>query len=111
MDYTPTVTKKDSVSLCVFGAYIPVGEETVLTTQTSTVQTIYKPDEVAFAYEELSKVASIYNSSSFWVQTNFKPGNVKLTQNLKNSQDYVQRNSTQVLIQLILFFMADLVLL
>ncbi len=52
-----------------------------------------QPEEVAFAYEELSKVSNKFTiAASFGnVHGVYKPGNVKLTPKiLKNSQDYIQ---------------------
>jgi fructose-bisphosphate aldolase class II len=53
-----------------------------------------QPDEVAFAYEELSKVSPRFTIAAAFgnVHGVYKPGNVKLTPKiLKNSQDYVQK--------------------
>jgi len=52
-----------------------------------------QPEEVSYAYEELSKISSQFTiAASFGnVHGVYKPGNVKLTPKiLKNSQDYVQ---------------------
>jgi len=52
-----------------------------------------QPEEVAFAYEELSKVSDKFTiAASFGnVHGVYKPGNVKLTPKiLRNSQDYIQ---------------------
>lgn len=52
-----------------------------------------QPDEVAFAYEELSKVSPKFTIAAAFgnVHGVYKPGNVKLTPIiLKNSQEYVQ---------------------
>ena len=52
-----------------------------------------QPDEVAFAYEELSKISPRFTIAAAFgnVHGVNKPGNVKLTPKiLKNSQDYVQ---------------------
>jgi fructose-bisphosphate aldolase class II len=52
-----------------------------------------QPDEVAYAYEELSKVSSKFTIAAAFgnVHGVYKPGNVKLTPViLKNSQEYVQ---------------------
>ena len=52
-----------------------------------------QPEEVAFAYEELSKVSNKFTiAASFGnVHGVYKPGNVKLTPKiLRNSQDYIQ---------------------
>jgi fructose-bisphosphate aldolase class II len=52
-----------------------------------------QPDEVAYAYEELSKVSDQFTIAAAFgnVHGVYKPGNVKLTPViLKNSQDFVQ---------------------
>ncbi len=52
-----------------------------------------QPEEVAYAYEELSKISKQFTiAASFGnVHGVYKPGNVKLTPKiLKNSQDYIQ---------------------
>jgi fructose-bisphosphate aldolase class II len=55
-----------------------------------------QPDEVAYAYEELSKISPRFTIAAAFgnVHGVYKPGNVKLTQKSKNSQDFVQRNLT-----------------
>jgi fructose-bisphosphate aldolase class II len=53
-----------------------------------------QPEEVAYAYEELSKVSDKFTIAAAFgnVHGVYKPGNVKLTPIiLKNSQDYVQK--------------------
>ena len=53
-----------------------------------------QPEEVAYAYEELSKVSSKFTIAAAFgnVHGVYKPGNVKLTPKiLKNSQDYVSK--------------------
>ena len=53
-----------------------------------------QPEEVAYAYEELSKVSDQFTIAAAFgnVHGVYKPGNVKLTPViLKNSQDYVQK--------------------
>ncbi len=53
-----------------------------------------QPEEVAYAYEELSKVSDQFTIAAAFgnVHGVYKPGNVKLTPViLKNSQDYVQQ--------------------
>lgn len=53
-----------------------------------------QPEEVAYAYEELSKVSDKFTVAAAFgnVHGVYKPGNVKLTPViLKNSQDYVQK--------------------
>jgi fructose-bisphosphate aldolase class II len=53
-----------------------------------------QPEEVAFAYEELSKISDQFTIAAAFgnVHGVYKPGNVKLTPViLKNSQDYVQK--------------------
>ena len=52
-----------------------------------------QPEEVAYAYEELSKVSPKFTIAAAFgnVHGVYKPGNVKLTPKiLKNSQDFVQ---------------------
>ena len=53
-----------------------------------------QPEEVSFAYEELSRINNRFTIAAAFgnVHGVYKPGNVKLTPIiLKNSQDYVQR--------------------
>lgn len=53
-----------------------------------------QPEEVAYAYEELSKISDQFTIAAAFgnVHGVYKPGNVKLTPViLKNSQDYVQQ--------------------
>lgn len=53
-----------------------------------------QPEEVAFAYEELSKISDQFTIAAAFgnVHGVYKPGNVKLTPIiLKNSQEYVQK--------------------
>lgn len=53
-----------------------------------------QPEEVAYAYEELSKVSDKFTVAAAFgnVHGVYKPGNVKLTPKiLKNSQDFVQQ--------------------
>lgn len=52
-----------------------------------------QPEEVAYAYEELSKISDKFTIAAAFgnVHGVYKPGNVKLTPKiLKNSQDYIQ---------------------
>jgi len=52
-----------------------------------------QPEEVAYAYEELSKISKRFTIAAAFgnVHGVYKPGNVKLTPKiLKNSQDYIQ---------------------
>ena len=52
-----------------------------------------QPEEVAYAYEELSKISNQFTIAAAFgnVHGVYKPGNVKLTPKiLKNSQDYIQ---------------------
>ncbi|MEX0273117.1 MAG: class II fructose-bisphosphate aldolase [Flavobacteriaceae bacterium] len=54
-----------------------------------------QPEEVAYAYEELSKVSPRFTVAAAFgnVHGVYKPGNVKLTPKiLKNSQEYVSKN-------------------
>ena len=53
-----------------------------------------QPEEVAFAYEELSKISDKFTIAAAFgnVHGVYKPGNVKLTPKiLKNSQDFVSK--------------------
>ncbi len=53
-----------------------------------------QPEEVAYAYEELSKISDQFTIAAAFgnVHGVYKPGNVKLTPKiLKNSQEYVQK--------------------
>jgi fructose-bisphosphate aldolase class II len=53
-----------------------------------------QPEEVAYAYEELSKISKRFTIAAAFgnVHGVYKPGNVKLTPKiLKNSQDYVSQ--------------------
>ena len=53
-----------------------------------------QPEEVAFAYEELSKISDKFTIAAAFgnVHGVYKPGNVKLTPKiLKNSQDFVSQ--------------------
>jgi fructose-bisphosphate aldolase class II len=54
-----------------------------------------QPEEVAYAYEELSKVSDQFTIAAAFgnVHGVYKPGNVKLTPKiLKNSQDYISKH-------------------
>ena len=54
-----------------------------------------QPEEVAYAFEELSKVSSQFTVAAAFgnVHGVYKPGNVKLTPKiLKNSQEYISKN-------------------
>ena len=54
-----------------------------------------QPEEVAYAYEELSKVSHRFTIAAAFgnVHGVYKPGNVKLTPKiLKNSQEYISKN-------------------
>lgn len=54
-----------------------------------------QPEEVAYAYEELSKISPRFTIAAAFgnVHGVYKPGNVKLTPMiLKNSQDYISKN-------------------
>jgi fructose-bisphosphate aldolase, class II len=54
-----------------------------------------QPEEVAYAYEELSKVSDQFTVAAAFgnVHGVYKPGNVKLTPKiLKNSQEYITKN-------------------
>jgi fructose-bisphosphate aldolase class II len=88
------------------------GEEDVDNSDIDSSKLYTQPDEVAYAYEELSKISPRFTIAAAFgnVHGVYKP-NVKLTPKiLKNSQDFVQRNLTQETTQLILFSMVVLVL-
>ena len=54
-----------------------------------------QPEEVAYAYEELSKISNRFTIAAAFgnVHGVYKPGNVKLTPKiLKNSQEYISKN-------------------
>jgi len=71
------------------------GEEDGVDNSDVDVSKLYtQPEEVAFAYEELSKVSDQFTVAAAFgnVHGVYKPGNVKLTPKiLKNSQEYVQQ--------------------
>jgi fructose-bisphosphate aldolase class II len=72
-----------------------------------------QPDEVAYAYEELSKISPRFTIAAAFgnVHGVYKPGNVKLTPKiLKTLRISFKRNLTQETTQLILFSMVVLVL-
>ena len=70
------------------------GEEDGVDNSDVDVSKLYtQPEEVAYAYEELSKISDKFTiAASFGnVHGVYKPGNVKLTPKiLKNSQEYIQ---------------------
>jgi fructose-bisphosphate aldolase class II len=69
------------------------GEEDGVDNSDVDVSKLYtQPEEVAFAYEELSKVSDKFTIAAAFgnVHGVYKPGNVKLTPKiLKNSQDFI----------------------
>ena len=68
-------------------------EDGVDNTDVDSSKLYTQPEEVAYAYEELSKVSDQFTIAAAFgnVHGVYKPGNVKLTPViLKNSQDYVQ---------------------
>ncbi|OIQ21813.1 MAG: class II fructose-bisphosphate aldolase [Flavobacterium sp. MedPE-SWcel] len=68
-------------------------EDGVDNTDVDSSKLYTQPDEVAYAYEELSKVSDKFTIAAAFgnVHGVYKPGNVKLTPKiLKNSQEYVQ---------------------
>jgi fructose-bisphosphate aldolase class II len=68
-------------------------EDGVDNTDVDSSKLYTQPEEVAYAYEELSKVSPNFTIAAAFgnVHGVYKPGNVKLTPKiLKNSQDYVQ---------------------
>ena len=69
-------------------------EDGVDNTDVDSSKLYTQPEEVAYAYEELSKVSNQFTIAAAFgnVHGVYKPGNVKLTPViLKNSQDYVQK--------------------
>ncbi|QYJ69432.1 class II fructose-bisphosphate aldolase [Flavobacterium litorale] len=69
-------------------------EDGVDNTDVDSSKLYTQPDEVAYAYEELSKVSNRFTVAAAFgnVHGVYKPGNVKLTPKiLKNSQEYVQK--------------------
>ena len=69
-------------------------EDGVDNTDVDSSKLYTQPDEVAYAYEELSKISDQFTIAAAFgnVHGVYKPGNVKLTPIiLKNSQDYVQK--------------------
>ena len=67
-------------------------EDGVDNTDVDTSKLYTQPEEVAFAYEELSKVSDQFTIAAAFgnVHGVYKPGNVKLTPKiLKNSQEYI----------------------
>lgn len=69
-------------------------EDGVDNTDVDSSKLYTQPKEVAYAYEELSKVSDQFTIAAAFgnVHGVYKPGNVKLTPIiLKNSQDYVQK--------------------
>ncbi len=71
------------------------GEEDGVDNSDVDVSKLYtQPEEVAYAYEELSKVSNQFTIAAAFgnVHGVYKPGNVKLTPKiLKNSQDYISK--------------------
>ncbi|GGB70562.1 class II fructose-bisphosphate aldolase [Flavobacterium suaedae] len=68
-------------------------EDGVDNTDVDSSKLYTQPEEVAYAYEELSKVSDKFTIAAAFgnVHGVYKPGNVKLTPKiLKNSQEYVQ---------------------
>lgn len=69
-------------------------EDGVDNTDVDSSKLYTQPDEVAYAYEELSKISDQFTIAAAFgnVHGVYKPGNVKLTPViLKNSQEYVQK--------------------
>ncbi len=70
-------------------------EDGVDNTDVDSSKLYTQPEEVAYAYEELSKVSDQFTVAAAFgnVHGVYKPGNVKLTPKiLKNSQDYITKN-------------------
>jgi len=69
-------------------------EDGVDNTEVDDSKLYTQPEEVAYAYEELSKVSDKFTIAAAFgnVHGVYKPGNVKLTPKiLKNSQDYISK--------------------
>ncbi len=69
-------------------------EDGVDNTDVDSSKLYTQPEEVAYAYEELSKISDQFTIAAAFgnVHGVYKPGNVKLTPKiLKNSQEYVQK--------------------
>ena len=72
-----------------------------------------QPEEVAYAYEELSKISNQFTIAAAFgnVHGVYKPGNVELTPIiLKNSQEFIQKKYETYLTRSILYFMEVVVL-
>jgi fructose-bisphosphate aldolase class II len=71
------------------------GEEDGVDNTEIDISKLYtQPEEVAYAYEELSKISDKFTIAAAFgnVHGVYKPGNVKLTPKiLKNSQDYISK--------------------
>lgn len=70
-------------------------EDGVDNTDVDSSKLYTQPEEVAYAYEELSKVSDQFTIAAAFgnVHGVYKPGNVKLTPKiLKNSQEYITKN-------------------
>jgi fructose-bisphosphate aldolase class II len=69
-------------------------EDGVDNTDVDSSKLYTQPEEVAYAYEELSKISDQFTIAAAFgnVHGVYKPGNVKLTPKiLKNSQDYISK--------------------
>lgn len=70
-------------------------EDGVDNTDVDSSKLYTQPEEVAYAYEELSKISDQFTIAAAFgnVHGVYKPGNVKLTPKiLKNSQDYISKH-------------------
>ena len=80
--------------MCIRDSGITGGEEDGVDNSDVDSSKLYtQPEEVAYAYEELSKISPKFTIAAAFgnVHGVYKPGNVKLTPKiLKNSQDFVQ---------------------
>jgi fructose-bisphosphate aldolase class II len=56
------------------------GEDGVDNSDIDSSKLYTQPDEVAYAYEELSKISPRFTIAAAFVHGVYKPGNVKLTQ-------------------------------
>ena len=86
------------------------GEEDGVDNSDVDVSKLYtQPEEVAFAFEELSKISNQFTIAAAFgnVHGVYKPENVKLTPFSKILKNLFQKNIKLVKIILILFFMVD----
>src|SRR6056300_126628 len=93
-EYLARMSKMDMTLEIELG--ITGGEEDGVDNSDVDASKLYtQPEEVAYAYEELSKVSPRFTIAAAFgnVHGVYKPGNVKLTPKiLKNSQEYITKN-------------------